>query len=85
MSEIEKVNFCPVCGKPDGVYKETKGTVYICGRYQSECKACKAEGWDFEVGTGAPASLSYHGKAVDLYNKKVKRPYKDHVTEDCFH
>ncbi len=82
---VERVNFCPVCGKPDGVYKHLVTGVYTCGRYQSECKVCKKEGWDYLDGTGAPAYLYYMGHEVDLRLEKVKEPYKNSVTEDCFY
>ncbi len=81
---IEKINVCPVCGKPDGTYREYKDMIYICGRYQEECKVCKEEGWSFSHGTGGGSHLSYKDREVNMDNKKVRRPYKNSVTEDCF-
>lgn len=81
---VDRVNFCPVCGKPDGLYKHlTGGAVYMCGRYQSQCKKCGEEGWKYVFGTGAPASLSYMGKSVDLRN--VSEPYKENVKRHHFY
>ncbi len=82
---VERVNFCPVCNRPDGIYKHLVTGVYTCGRYQTACKLCKEEGWRFVVGNGPPPSLSYMGHEVNLRLEKVKKPYKETVTKDCFY
>ncbi len=84
MKYVERVNHCPVCGKPDGVYKHLVTAFYMCGRYQNECKVCKEEGWHYVDGTGSHPCLSYMGHEVNLRLEKVKEPYKETVTEDCF-
>ncbi len=81
---VERINYCPVCNRPDGTYEHLTEATYSCGRYQTECKLCAEEGWSYEFGTGSSAKLSYKGHRVDLYNKRVQEPYKETVTRSCF-